>query len=109
MSKRDNPNHGNRPIDQQRAQEHNNPSPNNASGGNDRPAQTAQPLVLDQTSLEAIISGISAKIRPPLAAGGNVPPTDPAREQQRQPTGAPHEQQRQPGDTLAGELSTLAK
>ena len=52
MSERDNPNHGTRPVDQQRTQEHNNPSPNNASGGNDRPAQTAQPLVLDQTSLK---------------------------------------------------------
>ena len=109
MSDGDNPNHGNRPVDQQGTQEHNNPSPNNASGSGDRPAQTVQPLVLDQTSLEAIISGISAKFRPSLAAGGNVPPTDPAREQQRQPTGTPHEQQRQPGGTLAGELSTLAK
>ena len=62
----------------------------NANGGGDTKAQTTQPLLLDQASLDAIISGVSSRImsqpRSQPSTGRNAPPIATSHKQQRQLT-----------------------
>ena len=72
--------------------------------GDEATLQMTQPLLLDQTSLEAMISGVSSRIMSQHqsdqpSTGRNAPPSG-----STMPLTTQHEQQKQPGDTLAGEF-----
>ena len=94
----DNSNDGNNPG---AGQAGGNPMPN----GDQATLQTTQPLLLDQTSLEAIICGVSSRIMSQHrsdqpSTGRNAPPSGSTTLSTTQ-----HKQQRQPGDTPAGEFT----